>query len=155
MRQRIIFALVVALAAAGCQKKATGQSVAVVNGEEITSGELNDAMSNDQTLAGASTKDARVAELQSWSIESCWFSRPEKTVSTSLRNSSTDSVAANDESANQHAGIKAREHIATSISRRNLEISKQAVRRCSAIGRSGRCSRSFIRCLRKRTLRQS
>ena len=64
MRQRIILALVIALAVSGCQKKATGQSVAVVNGEEITSGELNDAMSNDQTLAGASTKDARVAELQ-------------------------------------------------------------------------------------------
>ena len=64
MRQRIILALVIALAASGCQKKATGQSVAVVNGEEITTGELNDAMSSDQSLAGASTKDARVAELQ-------------------------------------------------------------------------------------------
>jgi len=64
MRQRIILALVIALAASGCQKKATGQSVAVVNGEEITTGELNDAMSNDQGLAGVSTKDARVAELQ-------------------------------------------------------------------------------------------
>ena len=64
MRQRIILALVIALAASGCQKKATGQSVAVVNGEEITTSELNDAMSNDQSLAGTSTKDARIAELQ-------------------------------------------------------------------------------------------
>lgn len=64
MRQRTIFALVVVLAASACQKKAEGQTVAVVNGEEITTGELNDAMSNDQSLAGSSTKDARVAELQ-------------------------------------------------------------------------------------------
>ena len=64
MHQRIIFALIAALVVSGCQKKAEGQTVAVVNGEEITAGELNDAMSSDQTLGGASTKDARIAELQ-------------------------------------------------------------------------------------------
>jgi len=64
MRQRLIFALVIVLAASGCQKKATGQTLAVVNGEEITAGELNDAMSNDQNLGGAKTKEARAAELQ-------------------------------------------------------------------------------------------
>ena len=36
MRQRIILALVVALMTSACQKKAEGQTVAVVNDEEIT-----------------------------------------------------------------------------------------------------------------------
>jgi peptidyl-prolyl cis-trans isomerase C len=64
MRKRTILALVVALMASSCQKKATGQTVAVVNGEEITSSELNDALTNEKNLAGANTKDARTAELQ-------------------------------------------------------------------------------------------
>jgi len=64
MRKRIVFTLVVALAATGCQKKATGQSVAVVNGEEITASELNDTLTNDNSLAGLDPKQARAAELQ-------------------------------------------------------------------------------------------
>jgi len=63
-KQQIIVALVIALAATSCQKKATGQSVAVVNGEEITASELNDALTSDNTLAGGDTKQARIAELQ-------------------------------------------------------------------------------------------
>jgi peptidyl-prolyl cis-trans isomerase C len=64
MRKRIIFTLVVALLASSCQKKAEGQTVAVVNGEEITAAELNDALTNDNMLTGVNTKDARAAELQ-------------------------------------------------------------------------------------------
>src|SRR5438270_959196 len=64
MRKRIIATLVIALAATSCQKKPTGQSVAVVNGEEITTSELNDALTSDNTLAGADAKQARAAELQ-------------------------------------------------------------------------------------------
>src|SRR3954462_7578982 len=64
MRHRIILALVIALAVSGCQKKAEGQTVAVVNGEEITAGELNDALTADNTLNSANAKDARAAELQ-------------------------------------------------------------------------------------------
>jgi EpsD family peptidyl-prolyl cis-trans isomerase len=64
MRKRTILTLVVALTAAACQKKATGQTIAVVNGEEITASELNDALTSDNVLAGASTKEARAAELQ-------------------------------------------------------------------------------------------
>lgn len=64
MRQRIIFTLAVALLATSCQKKAEGQTVAVVNDEEITAAELNDALTGDNTLTGMSTKDARAAELQ-------------------------------------------------------------------------------------------
>ena len=64
MRQHIVFALVIALAATACQKKASGQTVAVINDEEITASELNDALANDPTLAGATTKEARAAVLQ-------------------------------------------------------------------------------------------
>jgi len=64
MRKQIIGTLVVALALASCQKKPTGQSVAVVNGEEITASELNDALTSDNVLAGADPKQARIAELQ-------------------------------------------------------------------------------------------
>lgn len=64
MRQRIIFTLAVALIASSCQKKAEGQTVAVVNDEEITAAELNDALTSDNSLTGLSTKDARAAELQ-------------------------------------------------------------------------------------------
>ena len=39
MRQRIILTLAVALLASSCQKKAEGQTVAVVNDEEITAAE--------------------------------------------------------------------------------------------------------------------
>jgi EpsD family peptidyl-prolyl cis-trans isomerase len=64
MRKQIIVTLVIALAATSCQKKPTGQSVAVVNGEEITASELNDALTSDNIPAGADLKQARAAELQ-------------------------------------------------------------------------------------------
>ena len=64
MRQRIILALVVALMTSACQKKAEGQTVAVVNDEEITAAELNDALTSDESLGGLKTKEARAAELQ-------------------------------------------------------------------------------------------
>lgn len=64
MRQHMVIALVIALAATGCQKKAAGQAIAVVNDEEITAAELNDALSSDQSLAGSATKEARAATLQ-------------------------------------------------------------------------------------------
>ena len=64
MRQQIVFALVIALAATACQKKASGQTVAVVNQEEITAAELNDALSSDPSLGGATTKEARATALQ-------------------------------------------------------------------------------------------
>src|SRR4051812_26720973 len=64
MRQRIILAIFVALMTSSCQKKASGQTVAVVNGEEITASELNDALTTDNSFAGANSKDARAAELQ-------------------------------------------------------------------------------------------
>jgi len=64
MRQRIILTLAIALIAPSCQKKAEGQTVAVVNDEEITAAELNDALSSDSSLSAMDPKLARVAELQ-------------------------------------------------------------------------------------------
>ena len=64
MRKRIMLTVVVALMASSCQKKASGQTVAVVNGEEITASELNDALTSDNVAAGANTKELRAAELQ-------------------------------------------------------------------------------------------
>ncbi len=64
MRKQIIVTLVIAIAATSCQKKPTGQSVAVVNGEEITASELNDALTSDNVPTGGDLKQARAAELQ-------------------------------------------------------------------------------------------
>lgn len=64
MRQRILIALVLALAATSCQKKASGQTVAVVNNEEITASELNAELANDARVASGDTKQARAAALQ-------------------------------------------------------------------------------------------
>lgn len=64
MRKHIVIALIAAVAVGGCQKKASGQTVAVVNKEEITAAELNDALASDPSLAGATTKEARAAVLQ-------------------------------------------------------------------------------------------
>ena len=64
MHQRFAIILLMALAATSCQKKASGQTVAVVNNEEITAAELNSVLTNNQNLAGANTKAARDAALQ-------------------------------------------------------------------------------------------
>ena len=65
MRQRIIVTALVALAVTSCQKKATGQTVAVVNGEEITASELNSELANAKAPTGGDTKQVRNAALQS------------------------------------------------------------------------------------------
>lgn len=62
MHQRTLILLSAALLSAGCQKRASGQTVAVVNNEEITTAELNDALSKN--APGANTKEARAAILQ-------------------------------------------------------------------------------------------
>lgn len=64
MRQRVVIAIAIALVATSCQKKASGQTVAVVNDEEITAAELNDALSSDPSLAGTDSKQARATILQ-------------------------------------------------------------------------------------------
>src|SRR4051812_39941749 len=64
MRQHIIVTALVALAVSSCQKKASGQTVAVVNGDEITASELNSELTNEQTAAAGDTKLARNTALQ-------------------------------------------------------------------------------------------
>jgi len=64
MRQRIIIAIVIALMSSACQKKASGQTVAVVNNEEITAAELNAELTNNSNLSASDPKAARNAALQ-------------------------------------------------------------------------------------------
>lgn len=64
MHQRIIVTALIALAVTSCQKKASGQTVAVVNGEEITASELNAELASEQTGGLGDTKEARNAALQ-------------------------------------------------------------------------------------------
>jgi EpsD family peptidyl-prolyl cis-trans isomerase len=65
MRQRIVITLFIALAATSCQKKASGQTVAVVNNEEITAAELNaEIAAESNNVTGGDTKQLRNAALQ-------------------------------------------------------------------------------------------
>jgi peptidyl-prolyl cis-trans isomerase C len=64
MRHRVFVTVLVALAVTSCTKKASGQTVAVVNGEEITASELNAELSNEQNGDVGDTKEARNAALQ-------------------------------------------------------------------------------------------
>lgn len=60
----MIAACLVVSIAAGCDRKAEGQTVAVVNGEEITSAELNAELSRINVPAGMDKDKARAQILQ-------------------------------------------------------------------------------------------
>lgn len=60
----VTMAAAIALGTAGCGKKATGQVVAVVNGQEISQQELNAEIQAAGAGAGADRKAASVAALQ-------------------------------------------------------------------------------------------
>src|SRR5690242_9678585 len=64
MHKRILAAALIALTVASCQKKASGQSVAVVNNEEITASDLNAELANAKIPASAATADVRNQVLQ-------------------------------------------------------------------------------------------
>ena len=64
VRSKIIIAVGLALVISGCNKKAEGQTVAVVNGEEITAAELNAELSNAKAPPGLDKKDVRSRVLQ-------------------------------------------------------------------------------------------
>lgn len=64
MRSRIILALSLAIAVTGCNKKAEGQTVAIVNGEEITAAELNAELDSAKIPPGVSKDQARNRVLQ-------------------------------------------------------------------------------------------
>lgn len=53
MRSKFVLAVSLALLASACNKKAEGQTVAIVNGEEITAAELNAELANAKVPEGA------------------------------------------------------------------------------------------------------
>ena len=59
MRSKIILAAAVALTITACNKKAEGQTVAVVNGEEITAAELNAELAASRIPEGMNKDQAR------------------------------------------------------------------------------------------------
>ena len=64
MRSKIILALGVAALVAGCNKKAEGQTVAIVNGEEITAAELNAELASAKVPSGLAKDQVRARVLQ-------------------------------------------------------------------------------------------
>lgn len=62
---RILCGLLILLAASGCDKKAEGQTVAVVNDEEITASELNAELAGANLPPDADKKEATSRALQS------------------------------------------------------------------------------------------
>ncbi len=64
MNQRFVLAIVIALASTSCQRKAEGQTVAIVNNEEITAADLNAELSSGGAALTGTTKDARSIALQ-------------------------------------------------------------------------------------------
>lgn len=65
VRSKLVLAVGLALLASACNKKAEGQTVAVVNGEEITAAELNAELGNAKLPEGADKNQARARVLQS------------------------------------------------------------------------------------------
>jgi peptidyl-prolyl cis-trans isomerase C len=64
VRSKIVLAIGLALMASACDKKAEGQTVAIVNGEEITAAELNAELANANVRQGADRDQARARVLQ-------------------------------------------------------------------------------------------
>src|SRR5438309_3921954 len=64
MGQRIVLAIVLAFMVSACEKKPGGQTVAVVNNEEITAADLNDELSNANVSAADATKEVRAQALE-------------------------------------------------------------------------------------------
>jgi peptidyl-prolyl cis-trans isomerase C len=64
MSQRIVVAIALAVLVSGCQKKASGQALAVVNNEEITSSDLNAELAAQNASTTGTTKEARAQAVQ-------------------------------------------------------------------------------------------
>lgn len=64
MGQRIVVAVALAVLVAGCQKKASGQTVAVVNGQEITASDLNAELTSENVQVTGTTPEVRAQALQ-------------------------------------------------------------------------------------------
>ncbi len=59
MGQRIVLAIILACVVSACEKKPSGQTIAVVNNEEITAADLNAELNSENLSPGDATKDAR------------------------------------------------------------------------------------------------
>ena len=64
MGKRIVLAIALAVLASGCQKKASGQTVAVVNNDEITASDLNAELAGENVPATGTSQDVRAQALQ-------------------------------------------------------------------------------------------
>lgn len=64
MRKRLFLTLSLAVIASGCDRKAEGQTVAVVNGEEITASELNAELTNANLPPDVDRKQVTARVLQ-------------------------------------------------------------------------------------------
>src|SRR3954463_10860400 len=64
MNRRLVFAIALVFLSSACQKKATGQTVAVVNGDEITASELNAELASENASSSGTTQQARAQALQ-------------------------------------------------------------------------------------------
>lgn len=64
VRSKLVLAIGLALLASACNKKAEGQTVAVVNGEEITAAELNAELGSAKIPEGADKNQVRARLLQ-------------------------------------------------------------------------------------------
>jgi EpsD family peptidyl-prolyl cis-trans isomerase len=64
MQKRLLLGLSLVIACSGCDKKAEGQTVAVVNNEEITASELNAELANANITSEADKKQVTARVLQ-------------------------------------------------------------------------------------------
>ena len=64
MSKRIVLAIVLACVVSSCEKKPGGQTVAVVNNEEITAADLNAELASANMSAADASKDVRAQALQ-------------------------------------------------------------------------------------------
>jgi peptidyl-prolyl cis-trans isomerase C len=64
MGQRIVLAIILAFMVSSCEKKPGGQTVAVVNNEEITAADLNAELNDANVSATDASKDARAQALE-------------------------------------------------------------------------------------------
>lgn len=65
MSQRIVLAIILACVVSSCEKKPGGQTVAVVNNEEITAADLNAELNNANVSPADASKDVRSRALES------------------------------------------------------------------------------------------
>jgi peptidyl-prolyl cis-trans isomerase C len=64
MSLRILFTILLAVIVSSCERKPEGQTVAIVNNEEITAADLNAELTSENATATGTTKEARAQALQ-------------------------------------------------------------------------------------------